>query len=73
MTRYRLKRHPGNEICVDQGIVHGHPASYNPDDDRFYIHEPGVTDGTGVLGTFRDWRNAVQFARRRSIVQQKGG
>ena len=68
---YYKKRHPNGLICVNQGIVHGHPASYNPDDGKFYIHEPGSTDGTGVLATFKDWRNAVQFARRRSIAQHR--
>ena len=67
--RYYRKRHANGLIAVDQGIVHNHPVSYNPDDGKFYIHEPGVTDGTGVLATFKDWRNAVQFARRRSIDQ----
>ena len=73
MARHYVKRHPGGEPCVHQGIVHGHPATYNPDDGGFYIHEPGTVDGTEVLGTLKDWRNAVQFARRRALAGQEAG
>lgn len=53
-------------FAVDQGVVHHHPVTFNPDDDRFYVHTPGTTDGTNVLGRFKDFRNAVQYARRRA-------
>lgn len=48
---------------IDQGVVHGLPATWNPDDGRFYIHAAGTTDGTNVLGRFKHWRNAVYFAK----------
>jgi hypothetical protein len=63
-TGHRLKTGPDGEPAIDQGLVHGLPCTFNPDDGRFYVHAPGTTDGTNVLGTFKDWRNAVQFARR---------
>lgn len=59
-----LKLGASGDPLVDQGLVHGMPASWNPDDNRFYIHARGTVDGTNVLGTFSLWRNAVQFARR---------
>jgi hypothetical protein len=63
-TAHRLKLGANGDPLVDQGHVHGLPASWNPDDNRFYIHKIGTTDGTNVLGTFSLWRNAVQYARR---------
>ena len=70
---YRLKTHPNGEPMVEQGLVHGSPATFNPDDNRFYIHAPGTMDGTNVLATFADWRNAVQYARRRAIAMREKG
>lgn len=63
-NRFPCKRGANGEPLVDQGHVHGLPVSWNPDDDRFYVHKIGTTDGTNVLGTFSAWRNAVQYARR---------
>jgi hypothetical protein len=64
-TAFRCKFGANQEPLVDQGHVHGLPVSWNPDDDRFYVHKIGTTDGTNVLATFKSWRNAVQFARRK--------
>lgn len=65
MGRYK-RRNPsvwvvmeGGEPAVTQPTVNGHPMSWNPDDGRFYVHG---ADGE-VMATFRDWRNAVRFAR----------
>lgn len=62
---YYLKRLPTGEPEVDQGTVHGFPVSYNPDDEKFYILQPDVAElnDAEVLGRFKGWRNAVQFAR----------
>ena len=51
---------------VDQGLVHGLPATWNPDDGKFYIHATGTEDGTNVLGRFKHWPNAVAFAKRKA-------
>jgi len=61
---YSMKQEQSGGPAVHQGLVHGLPVTYNPDDDRFYIHEPGTTDGTNVMARVRDWKNAVQTARR---------
>jgi len=64
-TTFRCKFGSNCEPLVDQGHVHGLPVSWNPDDDRFYVHKIGTTDGTNVLAIFKSWHNAVQFARRK--------
>lgn len=51
-------------LAVDQAIVNGKPLTWNPDDSRFYVHAQGTLDGTAVLGTFKEFRNAVQYAKR---------
>ena len=57
----RLKRCPGGEPCIDQGIIHGRLITWNPDDGRFHVLS---TDGSGVsAATFKDFRNTVQYAR----------
>lgn len=61
--RFRPKRLPSGRFEVDQGEVNGYPISFNPDDQRFYVHEKGTTDGTATLATFKEVRNAVQYAR----------
>ena len=63
MTKYYRKRDSDGLLCIKQGIVHGYPVTYNPDVGRFYVHKINTTNGTNVLATFKDWRNAVQFAR----------
>lgn len=62
---YRLTRDRNGDPVVDQGLIHDYPITFNPDDELFYVHAPDTTDGTNVLGRFKDWRNAVQFARRK--------
>lgn len=54
---------PG-ELAVDQAVINGKPLTWNPDDGRFYVHAPETVNGTNVLGTFKEFRNAVYFARR---------
>jgi hypothetical protein len=71
-ARYSVKRDPDGQPAINQGEVHGHPVTFNPDDGRFYIHAPGTTDGTNVLSAQREFRNAVQFARRQAAAG-KGG
>ena len=61
---HRVRKDANGVPCVDQGEIHGFPVTYNPDDDRFYIHEPGTTDGTNVIVARQDWRNIVQCARK---------
>jgi hypothetical protein len=53
---------------VDQGIVNGWHLSWNPDDGRFYV---GDEDGVGVA-TFKQWNNAVYYARTHKRKGQKG-
>jgi len=47
-----------DEPCVDQGTLNGWHMSWNPDDGRYYVE-----DATGAR-TFKDWRNAIQYARK---------
>ena len=49
----------GSEPAIDQGLRHGWPVSWNPDDGRYHVARE---DGTSVA-TFKDWRNTVQYAR----------
>lgn len=72
MTGHRLKRTRSGEPEVEQGVVHGHPCTFNPDDELFYVHAPETTDGSNVLGRFKDWANAVQFARQRRLKAERG-
>lgn len=65
ISRFTCKRDRQNFPDVDQGTVHGLPVTWNPDDSKFYVHKAGTTDGTNVLGMFKSWTNAVQFARRK--------
>lgn len=59
---------------IDQGEHYGYKFTYNPDDDRFCVHELNEgrkfeedAGGGGILATFdvksRGWANAIQFAR----------
>ena len=50
---------------VTQLPVNGHPVSYNPDDEMFYVHAPGTTDGSNVVGKFRQLRNLRYVISRR--------
>lgn len=55
-------------FAVEQPEVFGFPVTYNPDDERFYLHAVGALDGSRVLGTFagpRAWANLIQFAKRK--------
>ena len=54
----------GNEPAVIQNPLNGWNMSWNPDDGRYYMEYP---DGTAA-GTFKDWRNAVQFAKRKKVA-----
>lgn len=49
---------------VDQGLVYGNSVTWNPDDGLFYVHSG--RDELKVLGRFADWRNAVQFAKKKA-------
>ncbi len=68
---HHVKRLPSGEPDVDQGLVHGFQCTYNPDDGKFYLHEPGTEDGAGVWATRTDWRNIVQVARQRAAATER--
>jgi len=51
-----------NEPEVNQGTINGWHLSWNPDDNRFYVSEN--EGGSLVKATFKDWKNAVQYARK---------
>lgn len=76
----------GDEPTVDQGEHYGRLITYNPDDERFYVHAPGEgktapedSGGGGVIGTYaadpvhrtRGWNNALECARRASLHGDK--
>lgn len=48
-------------IEVDQGSLGDCQLSYNPDDGRYYV----AYDEESVA-SFAEWRNAVQFAKRKA-------
>lgn len=64
-TGYKVKRDILGFPQIEQGLVHGLPVTWNPDDDKFYVHKIGIEDGTNVLGKFHQWPNAVYFAKRK--------
>jgi hypothetical protein len=51
----------GDEPFVDQGRENGWHMSWNPDNNRFCVC---AKDDGVATATFKDWRNAVQYARR---------
>lgn len=51
----------GLEPAVNQGVECGWYMSWNPDDNRFYVSPHADSTEARV---FKDWRNAVQYARR---------
>lgn len=53
----------GGEPMVDQPTVNGHAISWNPDDGRYYVH-PAEDRATPAIATFKEFRNAVQYAKR---------
>jgi len=53
----------GNEPAVDQGIFNGWQLSWNPDNGRYYVNHP---DGA-TIGTWKDLRNARQYARTHDV------
>lgn len=65
MTKpHRKNLLPDGSPAVDQGVCNGWPISYNPDDDRYYVHWPDEDQNTRAR--FKDFSNAVQFCRRRT-------
>lgn len=68
MSHFTCKRDRFHFPFICQGEVHGFPATWNPDDGKFYLHAKGTTDGTNVLGTFRHWGNFTAFAKRKAAA-----
>ena len=48
-----------NMLDVNQPHVRGWKVSYNPDDDKFYVHELYGE----VRAVIADWRNVCQWCR----------
>ena len=67
-----VRKTANGEYAVDQGDMYGFSVSYNPDDDRFYLHGPDGQDGSHVIARYesksRGWANLLQFARRKSMM-----
>ena len=63
--RFKCKRDTFLFPYIDQGLVHGLPVTWNPDDEKFHVHATGIEDGTQVLGRFTSWNNTVAFAQRK--------
>ena len=72
LSIHRVRRN-SEEYALDQGEHYDLAFSYNPDDECFYIHSAGTTDGTNVLARFaansKGWANAVAYARRKAQSQ----
>lgn len=49
-------------IEIDQGQVNGWRLTYNPDDERYYVQA-----GQVVVATFKELRNAKQYAKTREL------
>lgn len=64
-TRQSVLRHENGLIAVDQGTFNRWIITYNPDDNRYYVHRPD--ENLTVEKTYKDLRNAKQFARAHSI------
>lgn len=58
---FKLKRHPNGLIAVNQGFIGFFEISYNPDSERFHVHDCDP-DGT-TLATFNRLSNAVTYCR----------
>ena len=56
------------EPQINQGTVHGFPVSWNPDTDRFYLHDKDKDEIVlnTFVGTMTGFRNLVQSARMRA-------
>ena len=67
-TTKRAKRYANGEVRCDQGAERGYPITYNPDDGLYYAHARGVHNGTGVLGMFQRYADAVLFCWARATV-----
>jgi hypothetical protein len=59
--RYSIQREPDGSIAVHQGLVHGWEVSFNPDDDKFYIHSPLPDNPT--VAKRKDWDNVVLWCK----------
>lgn len=55
----------GDMVQVKQGTLNGHEISFNPDDSRYYVHDPADPEGTDVLDTFAEYDDALIYAARR--------
>lgn len=58
---HKVKRLPSGDVAVEQCRVNGLDITENPDDGRFYVCKPGEAV---PLATFKDLRNAVQYAKK---------
>jgi hypothetical protein len=64
MCKYVLRKFINGEPFVDQYTKRGINLSWNPDDGRFYISN---LISKKTLGSFKDWRNAVQYFKRKVL------
>lgn len=56
---YLIRRTAAGEPCIDQHEINGWCITWNPDDARYYVQRGEAT------ATFKEFRNAVQYARTR--------
>jgi hypothetical protein len=61
-TRVKSLRMPDGRYEIYQHPVGKYQISFNPDDDRFYVHAAGPD--MDVLKTYAELRNARAFAKR---------
>ncbi len=52
---------------VEQGKHHGFILSWNPDDNRYYVHAPD--EDKTVCATFKRWTNAVRWAKTHKVKE----
>jgi len=64
MCKYVLRKFINGEPFVSQYESGKLCLSWNPDDGRFYISSLISKE---TLGSFKDWRNAVQYFKRKVL------
>jgi hypothetical protein len=67
--KVELKRHANGLIAVDQDGLNGWILTFNPDDDRLYIHAPdeNLTVRTTYASDKRGLENARYWMRKHAV------
>lgn len=58
-----IKYTPSGAIAVRQSSVNGYELSFNPDDERWYVHGANGETLATFIGDRKGFHNARQYAR----------